>query len=127
MSFVLLKGHNEMGLASAGAVSPTNRSRQDCLPDGPGRCTIPPKLYRVQEVVWHTGLSRKTLHNYAVMGLIREHTWTPGGHRLFDESVFERLHRIGELKKTHRLAEIRSLMAGETFAGDLSGAPSGAT
>ena len=116
-----------MGLASAGAVSPANCSRRDRLLDGAGRCTIPPKLYRVQEVVWHTGLSRKTLHNYAVMGLIREHTWTPGGHRLFDESVFERLHRIGELKKTHRLAEIRSLMVGETFAGDLSGAAAGAT
>ena len=127
MPFVLVKGHTEMGLDSAGAVSPAGRSQRDGLPDGPGRCTIPPKLYRMQEVAWHTGLSRKTLHNYAVMGLIREQAWTPGGHRLFDESVFERLERIGQLKRTHRLAEIRSLMAGEMFVGDLSGAAPGAT
>jgi DNA-binding transcriptional MerR regulator len=65
----------------------------------------------MQEIVWHTGLSRKTIHNYAAMGLIREAAWTPGGHRLFDVSVFARLADIERLKATCRLEEIRSLLA----------------
>lgn len=76
---------------------------------------VPPKkLYRMQELVWHTGLSRQTLHNYAVMGLIREAGWTAGGHRIFDESVFERLWQVQRLKKGHRLEEIR-LMLGQAL------------
>jgi DNA-binding transcriptional MerR regulator len=76
---------------------------------------VPPqKVYRMQELVWHTGLSRQTLHNYAVMGLIREAGWTVGGHRVFDESVFERLWQVGRLKKRYRLEEIR-VMLGEAL------------
>lgn len=86
----------------------------------------PPKLYRMQEIVWHTGLSRKTIHNYAAMGLIREAAWTPGGHRLFDVSVFARLADIERLKTTCRLEQIRSLLAaipaGRTVDADQVGA-----
>lgn len=78
----------------------------------------PPKLYRMQEIVWHTGLSRKTIHNYAAMGLIREAAWTPGGHRLFDVSVFSRLAHIERLKASHRLEHIRSLLAAEPAGRD---------
>ena len=37
------------------------------------------------------------------MGLVREVEWTQGGHRLYDESVFQRLSRIMELRKTKSL------------------------
>jgi DNA-binding transcriptional MerR regulator len=47
------------------------------------------------------------------MGLIREAEWTEGGHRLYDESVFERLSRIVEMKKTKSLTEIRRILKGE--------------
>lgn len=72
--------------------------------------TIPDKLYRIGELVRYTPFSRQTIHNYTIMGLIREAQWTEGGHRLYDESVFERLSRIIELKKTKTLFEIRQIL-----------------
>ncbi|MBC8481391.1 MAG: MerR family transcriptional regulator, partial [Planctomycetes bacterium] len=54
---------------------------------------IPEKLYRIGELVRYTPFSRQTLHNYTIMGLIRESQWTQGGHRLYDESVFEKLSK----------------------------------
>jgi DNA-binding transcriptional MerR regulator len=72
--------------------------------------TIPAKLYRIGELVRYTPFSRQTLHNYTIMGLIREAGWTEGGHRLYDESVFQRLSRIIELRKTKTLTEIRSIL-----------------
>ena len=71
---------------------------------------IPVKLYRIGELVRHSPFSRQTIHNYTVMGLIRESQWSDGGHRLYDESVFERLSRIIELKKTKTLWEIREIL-----------------
>ena len=44
------------------------------------------------------------------MGLIREAQWTEGGHRLYDVSVFERLSKIIELRKTKTLSEIRKIL-----------------
>jgi len=68
----------------------------------------PPKLYRIGEIVDYVGVSRQTIHNYAIMGLLHEARWTTGGHRLFDEGVFHRLRMIAELK-AHRksMQEIR--------------------
>ncbi|MFC1738787.1 MerR family transcriptional regulator [Planctomycetota bacterium] len=74
---------------------------------------VPAKLYRVGELVRHTPFSRQTIHNYTAMGLIRESQWTEGGHRLYDESVFERLSRIFKLKKTKTLSEIRRILKKE--------------
>ncbi|MDD5458454.1 MAG: MerR family transcriptional regulator [Phycisphaerae bacterium] len=71
---------------------------------------IPTKLYRIGELVQYTPFSRQTLHNYTIMGLIRESQWTDGGHRLYDESVFEKLARIDELRKTKSLTEIRKIL-----------------
>jgi len=73
---------------------------------------VPPKLYRIGEIVRHTGLSRQTIHNYTTMGLIREAEWTPGGHRLYDENVFHRLRRIADLKGTASMQEIKRLLDG---------------
>lgn len=77
---------------------------------------IPTKLYRIGDLVRYTPFSRQTIHNYTIMGLIREVQWTEGGHRLYDESVFERLSKITELKKTKTLWEIRKILNKEEAA-----------
>ena len=74
---------------------------------------IPAKLYRIGELVSSTPFSRQTIHNYTIMGLIREAKWTEGGHRLYDESVFVRLSQIMQLRKTKTLAEIREILSEE--------------
>ncbi|MGD2094837.1 MAG: MerR family transcriptional regulator [Phycisphaerales bacterium] len=74
---------------------------------------IPAKFYRIGELVNYTPFSRQTIHNYTIMGLIREAKWTDGGHRLYDESVFEKLSKIMQLKKTKTLTEIRQILTQE--------------
>ena len=78
---------------------------------------VPIKLYRIGDLVRYTPFSRQTIHNYTTMGLIREAEWTQGGHRLYDESVFERLGRIMEMKKTKSLFEIRKILSREEQTG----------
>lgn len=77
------------------------------------RFRIPAKLYRIGEIVRHTTFTRQTIHNYTTMGLIQESDWTEGGHRLYDESVFERLWRIQELRKDKTLTQIQKLFETE--------------
>jgi len=72
---------------------------------------IPAKFYRIGELVNCTPFSRQTIHNYTTMGLIRENRWTAGGHRLYDESVFERLSEILRLRKTKTLSQIREILS----------------
>ena len=79
---------------------------------------VPAKLYRIGELIRYTPFSRQTIHNYTIMGLIREAQWTDGGHRLYDESVFQRLSRIIELKKTKTLLEIRQILSKEETVGE---------
>ena len=74
------------------------------------RLRVPVKRYRIGELVRYSPFSRQTIHNYTIMGLIHEVEWTAGGHRLYDESVFERLSRIMELRKTRSLTEIRRIL-----------------
>lgn len=71
---------------------------------------VPIKLYRIGEVVNYTPFTRQTIHNYTTMGLIQETSWTQGGHRLYDESVFERLSTIMDLRKTNTLSVIKKLL-----------------
>ena len=71
---------------------------------------VPTKLYRIGELVRYTPFSRQTIHNYTTMGLIQESDWTEGGHRLYDASVFEKLSKILELRKTKTLSEIRAMI-----------------
>jgi len=80
-------------------------------------------LFRIGEVMRYSGLSRQTVHNYTVLGLITEHERTAGGHRLYAEEVFGRLDRIMELRKTRTLSEIRRVLASET--GPLLGSEAG--
>jgi len=76
------------------------------------RGVVPPKLYRIGEVVDYSGVSRQTIHNYTTMGLLRESRWTRGGHRLYDESVFNRLDEIVEMKASRKsLHDIREHFA----------------
>jgi DNA-binding transcriptional MerR regulator len=88
----------------------------------------PRKLYRVSEIADHLGLSRQTIHNYATAGLISEESHTVGGQRLFGEAVFAELAAIQRLKATHRLQDIRRILAGrQTSAGAPAAGTSSAT
>ncbi len=70
----------------------------------------PRKLYKIGEVMERTDLSRQTLHNYTMLGLIQAVKRTPSGHRLYAEEVFEILERIKELKATKTLSEIKDIL-----------------
>ena len=73
---------------------------------------MPVKLYRIGDVMRYSGLSRQTVHNYTILGLIKETDRTGGNHRLYSEDVFERIKKIEELKKTKTLKEIRLILHG---------------
>lgn len=76
------------------------------------RRRIPPKLYRISDLVDYSGMSRQTIHNYSIMGLLRESRWSNGGHRLYDESVFARLEQIMRLKREGKtMKEIREFFS----------------
>ena len=69
------------------------------------------KLYKIGEVMEYTGLSRQTIHNYTLAGLIQEARRTPSGHRLYDETVFDRLEQIKILQsKNYTLFQIKKLL-----------------
>ncbi|MGE3165715.1 MAG: MerR family DNA-binding transcriptional regulator [Planctomycetota bacterium] len=76
-------------------------------PDEHARKQARVKLYKIGEVMDFTGLSRQTIHNYTMLGLITEDARTRSGHRLYSEAVFERLERIQELKETMSLKDVR--------------------
>ena len=71
------------------------------------------RVFRIGEVMAFSGLSRQTLHNYTVFGLIREEERTASDYRLYGEEVFERLKRIAELKRRHTLREIKQILTEE--------------
>ena len=78
----------------------------------------PVKLFRIGEIAEFRGVSRQTVHNYTAMGLITEDKRSAGGHRLYDESVFDALARIEQLKRSKTLAEIRRQLSAERAGGD---------
>ena len=53
------------------------------------------KLYRIGEIMRYTSLSRQTIHNYTVLGLISEAERTPGNQRLYAEETFARARALG--------------------------------
>jgi DNA-binding transcriptional MerR regulator len=69
-------------------------------------------LYTMGEVAALAGLSRQTLHTWALRGLIRPVETTPGGRRYFSARVFRRIDEVRALRATHSLDEIRDLLAG---------------
>ena len=71
------------------------------------------KYFRIGEVMENSRLSRQVIHNYTQLELIQEAKRTPAGHRLYDESVFDRLERIKRLKIDGKtLLEIRKILNG---------------
>lgn len=69
------------------------------------------KLYKIGEVIEYSGFSRQTIHNYTLTGLIHEARRTPSGHRLYDESVFDRLEQIKILQsKNYTLFQIKKIL-----------------
>ena len=68
------------------------------------------KLFKIGEVMEYSGLSRQTIHNYTILGLIRTAERTDSGHRLYDDSVFGRLRKIELLKLHHTLTEIKEML-----------------
>ena len=87
-------------------------SSGDTPSSSPQKVGIPPrKLYKIGEVIQYSGISRQTIHNYTMLGLITEEERTESGHRLYGEEVFERLSQIENLKKRKRtLKEIRRIL-----------------
>lgn len=72
---------------------------------------VKPRLWKVGELIRHSGLTRQTIHNYCLLGLLQEAERTPSGHRLYDERAFKRLERIERLKRAGKqLAEIADLL-----------------
>lgn len=69
------------------------------------------KLFKIGEVMEYSGLSRQTIHNYTLAGLIQEARRTPSGHRLYDENVFDRLEQIKVLQsKNYTLFQIKKIL-----------------
>lgn len=69
------------------------------------------KLFKIGEVMQYSGLSRQTLHNYTVAGLIDEARRTLSGHRLYGEEVFDRLEHIKMLQeKNYTLTQIKKIL-----------------
>jgi DNA-binding transcriptional MerR regulator len=62
------------------------------------RASLPKKLWKIGDVARHTELSRQTIHNYTVLGLITEEDRTESGHRLYGDAVFKQLADIERLK-----------------------------
>ena len=69
------------------------------------------KFYKMGEVMQYTGLSRQTIHNYTLTGLIQEARRTASGHRLYDESVFDRLEQMLVVQsKNYTLMQIKKIL-----------------
>ncbi|MHC4778672.1 MAG: helix-turn-helix domain-containing protein [Planctomycetota bacterium] len=71
---------------------------------------MPEKLYKIGEVMKYSDLSRQTIHNYTMIGLIFPRDRTDSGHRLYGEEVFERLKKINRYKRHHTLREVKVLL-----------------
>lgn len=71
---------------------------------------LPVKLFKIGEIIHYTGISRQTLHNYTMLGLISEAERTKSGHRLYPELVFQRLAKIERLKRHHTLQEVKEML-----------------
>lgn len=82
----------------------------------------PKKLFKIGELIHYSGISRQTLHNYTMLGLIHEAERTEKGHRLYAEEVFERLEKIERYKAHHSLREVKAMLDAQDAA--RSAAPS---
>ena len=68
-----------------------------------------PKLYKIGELIEYAGLSRQTIHNYTLIGLISPVRRTKSGHRLYSEESIRRLLKIKKMKaKGYTLEKIKN-------------------
>lgn len=68
----------------------------------------PPKRYRIGEVAEHSKVPKTTLNHWITMGLLKRMGKSDGGHRVFDEEVFDRINVILKGRKAGKsLEEIR--------------------
>jgi len=81
---------------------------------------VPPPRYRVGDLARAAGISRQQIHQYTVLGLIREVERTGGNQRLYGPEVFGRLAAIRRMRAAGRpLTDIRArLAAGEAPDGE---------
>ncbi len=77
------------------------------------RAAPPPRFYRVSDLIKATGLSRQTIHNYTMFGLIHPVQRTEGGHRIYDEEAFKRLQRVMMLRLHRPMTEVREAIIEE--------------
>jgi DNA-binding transcriptional MerR regulator len=69
------------------------------------------ELFKIAEVMEHSGLSRQVIHNYTQLELINEAKRTPSGHRLYGKEVFERIKKIKKLQSNGKtLMEIKKIL-----------------
>ena len=69
------------------------------------------KLFKIGEVMEYSGLSRQTIHNYTLAGLVSEARRTVSGHRLYGEDVFDRIEKIKVLQtKNYTLLQIKKIL-----------------
>jgi DNA-binding transcriptional MerR regulator len=55
------------------------------------------KLWKAGELARFTGLTRQSLHQYVLLGLLVPVETTKGGQRLFDQKAAERIKLIRDL------------------------------
>ncbi len=79
------------------------------------------KLFKIGEVAEYGGLSRQTVNYYTLLGILREAGRTKSGHRLYDESVFDRIEKLRELQPTKTLREIAEHFQSEENQGKTDG------
>jgi len=71
---------------------------------------MPEKLFKIGEVIKYSNISRQTIHNYTMLGLIKPVSRTDSGHRLYSEDVFARLEKIKRWKIHHQLQEVKKML-----------------
>jgi hypothetical protein len=98
--------------ASTGASDPISQANlaafyEDSDGSPSRRRPLPTRYFRIRDLCDYAHVSRQTIHNYNQLGLIRAAKLTQGGHRLYDESVFDRIDKISALKsRQHSLKQI---------------------
>jgi len=83
------------------------------------------KLFKIGEVAEYSGLSRQTVNYYTVLGILQEAGRTRAGHRLYDESVFDRIERLRQLKATRTLRQIADILRDEQQRPEQEKSPNG--
>ena len=112
--------------ASTGASDPISQANLAAFfenSDGSGsrRRPLPTRYFRIRDLCDYAHVSRQTIHNYNQLGLIRAAKLTEGGHRLYDESVFDRIDKISALKS--RQYSLKQIVQQLGLAAERDGSP----